>query len=278
MKRLILLLSVSILISYMLMGCSMQSAMMQYEVLQVGGYDGEDGGTHASEFQLWDSSLQSYHQDSSAPKTTTVTFDGKTYSGEYSRSVVVAPTLYKAHVYKGDGVKFEINASTGDLTDILFYNTETLVHQYDETACKQIADNIAAEYIDINDFSVETVIRDDSILFDYYRTVNGYKTTDELFITINCEGNVSYFGYFTLNDFENCELTAFFPQQAEQLVYDKLDSIYPASSNRTSSEIQSVVLVKMEDGSVAFYYTVNNEFKNGNMQYGSVVNLLVKQK
>ena len=256
-------------------GCS---AAPQYEALEVGSYDSSDGGMHASEFPLWDSSLRNYHQDNSAPNTATVTFNGKSYTGEYSRSAVCAPATYKSHVYKGSGFKFEINASTGELTDILFYNTDTLTPKYDQAACKQIADAIVVEYIDINDFQVEVKVHDDSYTFDYCRMVNGYRTTDELVITINCEGNVSSFGYFTLNDFEICNSASVDANKAEQVVFEKLDSIYPANAKRTGSEIQSVVLVKMEDGSIAFYYTMSNSFRDGNMEYGSLVNILVKRK
>ena len=164
------------------------------------------------------------------------------------------------------------------MTDILFYNTDKLTPKYDQAACKQIADEIVIEYIDIDDFQVKVSVYDDSYTFDYCSMVDGIKTTDDLVITINCEGNVSSFGYFTLNDFENCRSAPMDTKKAEQIAYKKLDSIYPASTKRTTSEIQSVVLIKMEDGSIAFYYTINNSFCDGNMQYDSIVDLLVKQK
>ena len=164
------------------------------------------------------------------------------------------------------------------MTDILFYNTDKLTPKYDQAACKQIADAIVLEYIDIDDFQVTVSVYDDSYTFDYCRMVDGIKTTDDLLITINCEGNVSSFGYITLNDFENCRSAPIDTKKAEEIAYKKLDSIYPASANRISSEMKYVALVKMEDGSIAFYYSISNSFRDGNMQYGSIVELLVKQK
>lgn len=270
---------ISVIIVVSLFGCSASpSSSIKYEALEVGGYDSLDGGAHQSEFPLWDSALRNYHQDDSAPKSASVTFNGENYYGEYNRSIVWIPTLHKTHVYTGDGFRFDINGSTGELISLQIYDSEARTLQNDQTACRSIADEIVSNYINVEDFEVTCDAGDDYYAFSYDKKINGIKTTDSVSITVNRDGNVTHFGYTTLHAFDDVDASDIDATRAEETALSKIESIYSGNTQRINSEIKSVVLIKMEDGTIAFYYTVKNEFRDADKQYGSLVNLLVKVK
>lgn len=282
--RLISCLLVAWILIAMLSGCgSAGKQTIQFDhftALQVGSFDTIDGGTHISEYPIWSPEKLNYHQDSSAAQSATVTFNGSTYSGTYRKTAAHIPNTYVSHQYKGDGIYFEINATTGELSSISFIYEPAAKATLDKAACKKIADNIADDYIVLSDYTVDTstgqISNNTLYTFTYYREVAGYKTSDSLTISIDGNGNVSSFGVRMLNAFDNVKKVVLNEDNAKAAIETKLNAIYQNVQTRKGYDVKDVTLVKLADGSCAFLYTVNNQFESGDVQHSTQVRLLLK--
>ena len=257
-------------------------SMHQYDyiALEIGTFDADDGGNHTSEFALWDESKTNYHQDAKADEKASIIFNGITYFGDYQRSAIKIPNLYTSHRYKGDKVYFEVNSITGELASITFVYEPSVTASMSQEQCKKIADSIADDYISIVEYRVD--ITEQSIesnylyTFTYYREVSGYKTADSLTISIDGNGNISSFGKAMLGSFDEIESVSVDDKKAKNTIDAKLESIYRGNSKRKSHSVDNVVLIKLDDGTCAFLYTVDNQFEDAELSYGSRVQILMK--
>ncbi len=279
-KIILIILSICVLLTS-LFGCSTQTKNnnQEFEVLEIGSFDDLDGGKHISEYSVWAPNKLNYHQDSTAPKEGTVVFNGITYSGQYQRSSTSIPNTYISHRYKGANVFFELNGSTGELSYISFIYEPSEKSTLSETECRNVADQIAKQFIKLSEYKVETFaqsIYENSIFsFTYYREVNGYKTSDSLTVAVDGNGNVSSFGVNMLGAFENATCNLPDKKQATEMLETKMNDIYAKSITRKDYDIRDVVLVKLKDGRDAFLYTISNNFERENEQYSSQIQLLI---
>ena len=68
--------------------------------LEVGGvYDADDGGNHASDYDVWYSEDRLSFEDLTSASTYTIEIDGTEYSGEYSYSGVGVYNNYQSDYY-----------------------------------------------------------------------------------------------------------------------------------------------------------------------------------
>ncbi len=275
----IILLSCVLLVS--LFGCSNQTknSNQEFEVLEIGSFDDLDGGKHVSEYSPWAPKELNYHQDSTAPKESAIVFNGVTYSGQYQCSATFIPNTYVSHRYKGANAFFEINGSTGELSYIIFIYEPSEKSTLSETECRNVADQIAKQFIKFDEYKVDTFVQsihENSLFsFTYYREVNGYKTSDSLTIAIDGNGNVSSFGVNMLGAFENATCISLDEKQVAEMLETKMNDIYAQSTTRKDYDVGKVVLVKLKDGRDAFLYTVTNYFGTENEQYSSQIRLLI---
>ncbi|MBE6671580.1 MAG: hypothetical protein E7593_05195 [Ruminococcaceae bacterium] len=238
-------------------------------------YTAQQVGT--SEFPLWDSSKTRDHQDKSAPKEATVTFNGKTYSGEYDCSIINVPNLYTSHKYKGDNFYFEINGKTGELSSIYFLDASFGGNAISKEKCKEIADLIADDYIDLSEYKVEEYKYGSAYSFDYFREVNGYKTVDRLTVGVEENGNVAVFGKYTLGSFENVDTIKIDEEKAKKVIEAKLKSIYKDKIDLDDYSVDNFILLKHDHDNIALLYTISFKYKT-DIKNGETVKLLLTIK
>lgn len=278
------IISIMLLIGTMMIsGCVSSSSNneIEYVAYEAGGFDSLDGGSHLSEIPIWKDEKINFHQDSSAPKEAEVTFNGNTYSGVYMYSCVRRPNLYLSHCFASENVSFEINASTGELRYIRLPVDIPTDVKYNEEQCRKIADTIADDYINLNDYKVVRSGRSDQnklFSFKYYKEINGFETSDTLTISVNSDGDVWAFGKYMLGTFNEISEISFDSEKINTVLESKIGTIYQNISNHIGYEIDSVTLMQLEDGSSAFLYTIENKFSYGNYESGSIVYILVAQQ
>ncbi len=266
-------------------GCGTKNNEEAYVALEIGSFDAADGGKHASEFELWSAENQNSHQDSAAPETISVTFNGKTYNGSYLRSYTTPPNLYASHRYKADGAFFTINGDTNELSTILPAWEPLMLASKSREECCAMADAIVANYIDIADYKLE--ITESSIHsnviydFHYYREVSGYRTADSLNISIDGNGNVVYFGMQMIGSFKDIEAVSVEEKNITKALDTKIRSIYQEKSDHKGYSVNHVQLVRIPDGYCALLYIIKNQFERAEVEsgltfhYGSLTHLLV---
>lgn len=283
MKKLkfISLITLGVLLLTSVVGCGMISEQeADYIALEIGTFDADDGGLHTSEFAIWDENQTNYHQDAKAAENVSVTFNGTSYSGNYQRSATKVPNLYVSHRYKGDKVFFEVNGTTGELTSITFVYEPSESSSLSQDQCRTIADSIVDDYINVDEYCItvnsQPIHSNCLYTFTYYREVSGYKTADSLTISIDGNGNISSFGKAMLGSFDEIESVSVDDKKAKNTIDAKLESIYRGNSKRKSHSVDNVVLIKLDDGTCAFLYTVDNQFEDAELSYGSRVQILMK--
>lgn len=251
-----------------------------YEALELGGYDSLDGGAHASEYPLWSTEMLSYHQDATAPKEAVVTFQGQTYSGSYLYSAVKQPNVFISHKYHDSNVYFELNGETGQLTYIMFAQESLPQATISESACRQIADAIADDYIPLSEYQVSCLTQDyyENKLYSYiyYREVNGYRTSDQMTVVVDGNGTLLLVSMYMLGAFAAPQAMVYNKDLADAALQTKLTAIYSGIPVQKDHEVNSVTLVRLEDGSCGFLYNVSSSFQQGDMITGSRVDILVR--
>lgn len=267
------------------MMCSCNTSMNNeveedYVALEIGNFDTFDGGKHTSDYPIWDPDMLNYHQDSSAPDEVTIVFNGNTYTGNYDSTSVTLPNTYPAHRYEGQKVYFEINKITGELTNISFVYEPSKKATLTEADCRVIADGIADDYLVLNDYCVKTsstdIYSNKIYRYTYYREIKGYKTSDSMTVSIDGNGNVFAFSVNSLGAFKDVESVSINSEKVQNAIDSKLNDIYKDKPSRKGYDIDNIILLKLEDGTVAFLYTINNRFEDGSNVFESQVQLLIQ--
>ncbi len=280
-----LLVALIITLVFSICGCSIKNKALEYHVLEVGEFDNLDGGNHISEFPLWSVSNLNAHEDTQAPAEATVVFNGVTYHGKYDRTSITVPNTYFKHRYNGEKIFFNINADTGALTDIMFIDELADKSTLSESECKKIADDIAKQYISIDEYKSETytqTIRENSLYrFTYYREISGYMTSDLLIVSVDGNGNISSFGMNMINSFKDVQSISLDTEKSNEAIDNKLKQIYADNSNRISYNVKNTCLTRLEDDSCAIVYTISNDFdissegQKGSSIYSTLIQLLL---
>ncbi len=253
---------------------------VEYAVFELEGFDANDAGDHIVEYVL----EESVDQNAVPPQYTTITFGDKTYTGEYRTRY--KHTFGDSYKYSFDNGFFEINQATGNFMGIMF-NDAVKINASGSIDCRKIADAVAEKYINIDDFyvteeKIELLSSDDyNYCYEYLRMINGYKTTDNLSVVVNRNGEIKSFFIKTLNSFENITEYKFDDVKINAAIETKLKSIYKNQPWQGYS-VKNTVITKLPDGEIGLIYTINNSFEKkteeGVYSYGSVLQLLVKQE
>jgi len=198
-----------------------------YVALEVGSFDSSDGGQHVSEYPIWAPENLNYHQDSSAPKECTVEFNGIRYTGTYEATAVFMPNTFIQHKYIGDDAWFDINATTGELCNFMSLHKKAGKATINEADCRKIADDIADDYIDLNEYKVSSKVsvidENMSCFFEYYREINGYKTSDYMTVSVDGNGKIMGICIYMLGAFDDMENIESYDDSAQKALRNKLD-------------------------------------------------------
>lgn len=222
------------------------------------------------EYDIWSSFREHCEplreQDETAPKEATVTFNGVTYTGAYDSTMAVAPYPFKMHQYDGDNVYFDINSDTGELVSIsLTRDTMQYISTVDEEYCRQIADALADDYIDLKKYKVESEKLDfyDNFRcrFNYYREIGGYKTADGLEIIVDGNGEILLFRSYILGSFSNVlHVKKLDEDKVDETLNEAILKFYEPLHEKERIEykmIDDVMLIKTPDNKIAYLYYVN---------------------
>jgi len=204
------------------------------------------------------------------PQTMTVTFGGKEYTGTYQYTIPRMPLTNRLYSYKYDGGTFGVLLENNRVvTFTQRYSTGTLSLE----ECEKIAEKIAGQYADITEYDLRAWQEGELCAFEYYRAINGIKTSDYVYIVISTGGDLYAVGLGTQDAFSTENTRAEAVQQsmevlsseaAETALQEKLDAIYrPVIQEkypdakitfRPSSQFWNQYWVKLPDGSVGLLY------------------------
>lgn len=232
--------------------------MVAYEI--AAAVDSNDGGIHADEYSEWSTEKCTPFVNTSIMKSKEVTFNGKTYIGEYWYSITELFNTYQTDYYTFDGGWFSVNRLDGSLSSIVFYNINTGKQTVED--CKGEALRLAKQYIDVDQYELST--RSDEYIntFIFQRYVDGYKTCAKLSIGFSTNGDIVTFNVMMTKEIEesvkqrginnvNSVAELFGSKHAVELLDDKVKTMYPTLLNY---EVTEKVLVVLADGSIGMVH------------------------
>lgn len=269
-RRIIIILCALIMMNLMLCSCNGTYSMEKedYIVLIADVSDAIGAKTTAPEISEWSVENVNFHHVETAPKSTEVKFNGIVYDGEYDASTVRMPMLSVSHRYKGDGVFFYVD-DAGELVSLTFAREPQDTATVSEEYCREMAYSILSEYVDLDQYCLETdtsPIRSNYYYrYTYYREISGYKTSDRISITIDGNGNVVVFSRLATGSFDDIKEVTVDRARATSAVHAKLADVFPEGNTRYSHSIEDeVMLIRLNDGRCAFLYTANSEYRTSN--------------
>ena len=274
MKRAVRVLSAllaAVMLLFAVTGCVQRrvpkEVELEYIALEAGLCDCIDGGKHSLEFFAWSTEELNSHQNTTAPLEVSVLFNGVTYTGTYLRSLIRKPNFYNVHRYEstnkaGQTVYFEINVKTGALTSFQVLSMEPERTKLNEEKGRTIADSIADDYLNLADYQVFMSDLNDggSRRYTYYRKINGIKLADQLTVTLDGNGDVTYFSTTSLGSFNGVDTVVFDEAKAKLAIEDKLDVIYAENERARQYEITTQTLIRLTDGNFAVLYELDIQF------------------
>ena len=289
MKQAILITLAFVIVFALMVGCSNNE--LDLIAVEVGeAYTLNDGGESVGTLQ---SPTKRIFNNTSAPKTKTVEFEGKTYIGTYDYSYYDAYYIELSDSYAFDGGDFCVSAYNGGLTQI--YLSSAKNGNKTKEDCGEIATKLAQKYINIEDF-VLNVTSDGGgyhYVYCYTRYINEIQTGEELRIIVTTDGQISLFSHNMLGMFDKVDTrnssgmlsTEYISQlsssKAENLVLTKAQELYP--DKELDFKIKRGILVAYPDGTVGMVYHVSAE-RYIHASYGEYVvdssslDIVVKEK
>lgn len=258
-----------------------QPVVYTYSCYEIAGTDCDDGGAHTDDHPLLNAQHMNYHQDPNAPPTASVSFNGITYTGEYRYSYVTESRMYLVHKYKSNGAYFEIEAETGNLCAWSAILPDRPSSTITTEQCRPIADQIACQFLNLEDYQVrERIIDNDDnyfCKFTYYKEIDGLPTTDSIIITIDGNGKLASVNILKLHSANLAKSQKIDRSGAQKIVEEKLDTIYANCDNEVLHSITLSNITVLDNGDIALFYSVNNTFVNQGANTGRAVKIMVVQ-
>ena len=266
-----------------------QNAEKQLVALELSAMgDTCDSGIHSSDYDLWSYEKCSFHKEESAPQTIEVLFGDSEYKGVYDCSYVELHNTYITHRYNMEDGWFSINGDTGELVGFLYYDLETGTLKRED--CAVVARKFAASLVDIEQYQFSESFEDPLYACSYVKYLDGVETGERIDITVSTTGRITAFnskmiGAFgdeeKMNVMKAREFSALLSKEAEQLVVEKMDKIYPKKARQYTFEKRKYVL--LPDGEIAMVYDVESKesIDTGDKSiaiFASVVQILVRYK
>lgn len=191
-----------------------------------------------------------------APSEASVTFNGKTYTGSYSKTTysleATCPIVF--YRYTGNGFWFTIDGDTGILREINLDYPEDRMCTFNEEHGRNVADALADDYISLEKNTVKCSVLENPHRhkYRYGRDINGFATTGGVQITLNCKGEVCRFSQGM--DFENVKSVDIDEEQVKKAVEKRYeDWTSPFGKIYSRCEIGSMMLTKTHTNQCALY-------------------------
>ncbi len=218
------------------------------------------GQTHP----IWNPNSCNSYEDAFAPREASVSFEGKTYTGEYIASVLKPGLTSAHHQYSGDGAYFTVDSRSGALVFIVPEESVSDDALTDDSR-KAIAEGIAKKYIDVREYELVVYKLDvaGSVYanvhgFQYLRKADGCKTYDSLEIAITLDGN--HVRVTLPRASINTNEVDFDLEKAKEALTDKVEEVYKTLDGFqkiTKIQIDEGYLNILDDGSFAMSFTAS---------------------
>ncbi len=280
--------SALVLISIMLIlsGCKGMLAPKEIDVTIAGDsiYDSAGSIAVRSESNIWKEENISTHEDETARETVSIEFNGKTYTGRYKESSIVGYNTYQTDRYDTGSVSFSIIHETGELAEP--EDPKEVYGAFSIEEGEEIANAIADDYIDADEYVLNTSILDIGTYYYYEKYIDGIKAWDSLTVGISRDGEVIYFCRSGAKGVDaNASIERFDDarsQEAGDKIIEKLDAITAKSNKEISYETINKTVVGLEEGEIGIIYTIEIQYRwqTGPNEYcegGQLVDLLVSE-
>lgn len=159
------------------------------------------------------------------------------YVGEYSSTRrTMTGNLYDSYNFysynsSGNAVSTGVSIIVGReekdrIFATLFYNTELFYWDYEkkfenEEAAKAVAENIAKEYIEIDEYIVTNYTSDNQYKFVYNRYIDDMKTEERFVVRFSKDGKTAVIRMEYLDRYKDISLGEFDIEKAEAISLDK---------------------------------------------------------
>ena len=227
----------------------------------------------------------------------TIEFDGVKYKGKYLKSIVDLNMSYTTQEFRTDeGIRFSIRSDTKQLVAFTvmnnkYFETEPYLDDIENSAqvASDIADNIARQYLDDIDSytlkktsAVNETERDGKIYtytnyrFRYIKVINGYETSDGLYISVNSKGHFVAFNADDIGAFDDIEVS-FDETKVNDSLDKKISELYEKTGYTVmGKEIKDKKLAKTPDGDVCIVANIKLSLQDKNgYAFDSGVRILV---
>ena len=302
MKKRVLALSLSILfLALISFGChSKPLSNDEAEVISTGGLETYIiSGTNSNSLQavasenVWQSS---YFSNSNVSKELQINIFGKSYFGQYEKSITRKATSYVTNYYRdGNGVEFGVMEGTNQLVYLNlmtpeYFDTEPYLQDVasPEAFAISCAKELATDVIEIADYemSVSSYHSNvgenggyDSYLVTFAKIVKGFYSADYVTFRITAKGHLASFVAGEIGAFDD------FPH------IESLDDSIKVSINMAiamaekqsakvieNTQIDKQRLVRLPDGEYAIYSQISSVWKHENekSRYSSGIDVITK--
>jgi hypothetical protein len=245
-------------------------------VLECDYSDSITGADHNIEYDYW---LDERCFDTEVEERIEIIVDNETVTGTYQYSQNQMPNNYSSHIYKDSkGTRFAVD-SDGML---LFYfwgssqseNNSSSI--YTEQQCVSIAQRFLDDYVNIDDYVISVEHNSARGIYEitFTKWLNGYRTTDCAVVAVKDNGSLYSYSSFMLGRLPNVATIDFHPDIAEQVINQKLDTIYSPVKKDNSNLIYEILNYKytiLENGNLSVYCIVDIEIETIVDDLGAVV-------
>ncbi len=280
MKKTITLLTAFILILGCLAGCSDDT----YKAMLFGGTDASGFSGNIKTYTPKD---ETYESRNLTGKTKSITWLGKTYTGEYKETRAAFFYENPADRYVADTgengivIDFAVDSKTGAILalskDFKPYNGQyDGMEKTDEAGCRKVADEMLAEITPDHDdyelISTKTSEADygTAYWFDYHRVVSGISTLDSVLICVSEYGTFESFSTTAFGQMKNIALPASYSEEKIKTALDT--AMTSANAGKDDYTVNSKELTKLSDGTLALRVAVDLKKDNGSQ----LVEFLIK--
>lgn len=240
-----------------------------YNVLECDYSDSITGANHKIEYSYW---LEDRRIDIEAEEHVELTIGNETVSGTYQYSQNQMPNNYASHFYKdSNGKRFAID-SNGFPVFYFWGSLQTDSHSSGvctEQQCIATARDFLNSYVNIDEYEISVEHVTDRGIYEitFTKFLNGYGTTDCAVVAVQNNGSLYSYASFMLGKLPDDSAVEFYPDIAEQAVYQKLDAIYGCIKEDDSSVTYGTPDFKytvLENGDLAVYCIVDIQCEDCN--------------
>lgn len=219
----------------------------------------------------------------------TVSFNGRTYTGEYDYSEYRVYTNYATHIYycsrdtEGYTCYFGVHADTGELV-YLFHSPplSKLDEPYIKNSKKVLpkkAQQYAAMFVDLDEYQMlQTEGDEERNRYHFVRYINGLPSSDRVIIQVSNQGDFVFFHIGNLNAFieEYDPILSAFSETTYQAF---AEAIIPADASIEILEYKEVYYDVSPQGDVLLFEKVKYLYKDkGDRSYIHHLAFVLKEK